>query len=794
MIAFVRNWLGRTLTRKFTLLLAGFLALQTLQLGVGIFGVLHIGEEGAAINEAGRQRYRTVMLGTLARGAMAAGAWSAEQRALYSATLTDYERYFTSFSARLARSRTRAQATPIIEEARAYWEDELKPLLADFDPARYEASRPVLRRYEALAPIQVARLDRVVTLIEKDAVEDARALALFQVILLGLTLLLGLVGVWLARRQVGQPLRRFIEATEEIAAGAYDRRVTIASRDELGELGENFNRMAGAVEARTSQLSALNQVAIAITSSSSLKDTLNEIMRRGMLLTGAQAACIAFYDQETNRFKEWVTQGLSEHFVKNMSFRPGGLADEAFTTTTTTTTTTAVGTYILSNDQPQTKHKLSKLTHDEGIRCFICLPLTSHANRLGVIYFYRTDRDSFTPAEIELLTTFARLAAEAIENRRLHEHLAGEARTDALTGLYNRREFDARLADEHQRARRYAKPFAVLMIDIDHFKRVNDDYGHPAGDAVLKALAGIFKKQFRDVDIIARYGGEEFTVILPEISGGAAKPVAERVRRAVAATPFQLPDGREIGITVSIGVSCFPNCADNPRQVLESADQALYVAKEAGRNRVLLYRETLKARIEQDPGCIVALLNESLDNVRPIVTAVSAKGVFFRKHTDLVEQAALQLAQSLRLSADDTKALKLASRLHDIGMAAVPDAILNKTAKLTEEEWAQVRRHSAIAADWLEQVPALKHLAPLVRHHHERFDGSGYPDGLKGEDTPYLARVLATADAYGSMTSDLGHKGMKPEEAMAELRAGAGTQFDPEIVAALLRAIESGAE
>ncbi|MEK7840792.1 MAG: HAMP domain-containing protein, partial [Pseudomonadota bacterium] len=319
MIAFVRNWLGRTLTRKFTLLLAGFLALQTLQLGVGIFGVLHIGEEGAAINEAGRQRYRTVMLGTLARGAMAAGAWSAEQRALYSATLTDYERYFTSFSARLARSRARAQATPIIEEARAYWEDELKPLLADFDPARYEASRPVLRRYEALAPIQVARLDRVVTLIEKDAVEDARALALFQVILLGLTLLLGLVGVWLARRQVGQPLRRFIEATEEIAAGAYDRRVTIASRDELGELGENFNRMAGAVEARTSQLSALNQVAIAITSSSSLKDTLNEIMRRGMLLTGAQAACIAFYDQETNRFKEWVTQGLSEHFVQNMS-------------------------------------------------------------------------------------------------------------------------------------------------------------------------------------------------------------------------------------------------------------------------------------------------------------------------------------------------------------------------------------------------------------------------------------------------------------------------------------------
>ena len=135
-----------------------------------------------------------------------------------------------------------------------------------------------------------------------------------------------------------------------------------------------------------------------------------------------------FYDQGTQRFKEWVTQGLSEHFVQNMVFHPGGLADEAFTT----------GAYILSNDRPATSHKLSKLAHEEGLRSFICLPLTSH-DRLGVVYFYRTDRDTFTAEEIELLTTFASLAAGAIENARLHEHLAGEARTDALTTLYNRR-------------------------------------------------------------------------------------------------------------------------------------------------------------------------------------------------------------------------------------------------------------------------------------------------------------------------------------------------------------------
>ncbi len=348
------------------------------------------------------------------------------------------------------------------------------------------------------------------------------------------------------------------------------------------------------IHTKIDQLAALNRMAVAVTSSLDLKEVLDRIMRLGIGLTASKASCIAFYDRETQRFKEWVTQGLSEHFVKNMSFRPGGLADEAFTTTITTTTT--VGTYILSNDRPETQHKLSELAHDEGLKSFICLPLTSHANRLGVIYFYRSDRDTFTPDEIELLTTCAHLAAEAIENARLYDQTKEQARTDALTGLYNRREFGLRLAEEHRRAARYAKPYALMMLDIDHFKQTNDTYGHPAGDAVLKTLADILRKQLRDVDLAARYGGEEFVVVFPEISGEAAKKVAERVRRAVAATPFRLPDGREISVTVSIGVSCYPKCADTPQGVVERADQALYAAKEAGRNRVVMSVEARPAK------------------------------------------------------------------------------------------------------------------------------------------------------------------------------------------------------
>lgn len=593
MISRIRNWLGRTLTRKFTLLLAGFLALQALQLGVGVFGILHIGEEEAGlVNEAGRQRYRTLLLGTLARQAVADGAWTAARRGRFIAVEKEYERYFSEFERRAAPAlkslqfqamsvSKSPQLQAMLAEARGSWEQALRPLLAQIDPARPDEAHAALRRYELLAPEQVARLDSIVNLIDQGVAEDIRALALFQSAILGLSLLLGIVGFVMTRFWVTRPLNHLVSATQAIASGASGRRVSVATQDELGALAGAFNRMAGAIEERASQLSALNQVAITITSSSSLKDALDEIMRSGIQLTGAQAACIAFYDQGAGRFTEWVTQGLPEHFVQNMSFEPGSLADEAFTTATP-------GACILSNDWPQTKHKLSRLAHDEGIKCFICLPLTSHASRLGVVYFYRTDRDSFTPAEIELLTTFARLAAEAIENRRLHERLAGEAHTDPLTGLYNRREFDARLAEEHQRARRHGKPFALMMIDIDRFKHINDAYGHPAGDAVLKALAEVLKQQFRDVDIIARYGGEEFVVILPEIGSDIAKQVAERVRRAIASTPFPLADGIESGLTASIGVAYCPNCGASPREMIERADQALYSAKEAGRNRVVL--------------------------------------------------------------------------------------------------------------------------------------------------------------------------------------------------------------
>jgi diguanylate cyclase (GGDEF)-like protein len=774
------NWFGRTLTRKFTLLLAGFLALQALQLGVGIYGVLHIGEEGTAINEAGRQRMRMYQLLTLTHEALEFHSWPSEGRKIVDDVLADYDAESDHLDA-LVREMANEKFREIVTAARAHWDGELKPLLLAFDPSNPQTALPTLARFEAQVPGHVRHLDEITSLMGLDSAEDARGLAIFQAAILELTLLLGVAGFAMAHYVVTLPLRRLAEGARSIADGAYDKRIVISTHDELGELASTFNRMAAAVGEKTSRIVALNEIAVQLTSMQSLRELLDAIMRQGIMLTGAQAACIAFYDQETNRFKEWVTQGLSDHFVKSMNFRPGGMADEAFTTTTTTT----VGIHILSNDRPETKHKLSKLTHEEGIQSFICLPLATHASRLGVVYFYRKDRDFFLPDEIEILNTFAHLAAGAIESTRLQEQTQNLAVTDALTGLPNRRTLDQSLAEELRRAQRYGKSLAVLLLDIDHFKKTNDTYGHQAGDAVLKALAQVFSRQVRDVDLVVRYGGEEFVFILPETDMVGSKLVAERIRRAVETELIRLPEGQEIGVTASLGIACYPLCGDTAETLLAHADQALYTAKQEGRNRVCLYREILKVLLEEKPAHIVELLKQSLENIQPIVTAMSSKGAFYQNHTRIVQQVTEQLAESLGLSQPDRESLRLASQLHDVGMIVIPDEVLNKRGPLSPQEWDLIKQHPATAADYLEQVPALRHIAPIVRHHHERYDGSGYPGGLKSDQTPYLARVLAVADAYGTMVSQWpGRTAKTVEQARAELIAGTGTQFDPQVVAA----------
>jgi diguanylate cyclase (GGDEF)-like protein len=774
--------LGRTLTRKFILLLLGFLLLQAVQLGAGLYEIRHLGDEASRVGETGKQRARLFLLANLAQQAIANGSWDNAPRALFHATLRESDDYFPWLESFVRESRLpEADLLALVAQARHAWVSEMRPLVAQLDPTDPPAARARLVTYQALALVQVERIDQIVRRIEADIREDTRWLMVVQAVAVGLSLVLGILGIVMARYIVSLPLRRLIEAARAIADGAYDRHITIRSRDELGELAATFNRMAVAIREKTARIEALNDIAIQLTSLHSLRELPEAIMQRGMQLSGTQAACIAFYNEQSGLFDRRIAHGLSERFLNSMSFRPRGLAGQAF----------ASGTWILSDDRPQTRHKLSRLAREEGIRAFICLPLASHASRLGVIYFYRKDRDYFLREEIGILNTFAHLAAGAIEGARLQEQTQDLAITDKLTGLRNRRLFDQRFDEEIAHARREGRPLSLLLLDVDDFKRINDGHGHAAGDAVLQSLGHALAELLWRTDFAARYGGEEFAVILPQTGWSAARRVAERIRTYVQSMPVALPSGRVVSVTVSIGIAVFPDCGRSAADLIERADQALYTAKREGKNAVRLYRDTLKLQLEREPGRIVELLNQSLDNIAPIVTAVCAKADFYHRHTEVVEQAAMQLAQALQLSAADQAALSLASRLHDLGMIVIPDALLRKRSALTAQEWQVLRQHPATGAEFLEQVPALRHLAPIVRHHHERYDGSGYPDGLKGDATPYLARVLAVADTYGSMITDWpGRTAMSPAEAREALLASAGSGLDPQIVAAFVAALD----
>lgn len=752
------DWLSATLTRKFVLLLAAFLCLQAIQLGIGIYGILHIGKGAAFLNDAGRQRMNTLLMLNDVREAVSTGTWRESERRLLLEQIAEQDRVLATLTREIFRGQPEP---PVLREARTHWEEILKPLFLEF------AARPArqsMADLEAEARAHLVHLDTLVGLVARRAHSNALVLALFQGTILAVTLLLGLVGLGMAHYVVTRPLHRLIEVARAIAAGDYGRRIPVESRDEVGELARTFNEMAEAIARKTTGIEALNEVAIGLSTSRDLQKVTALILSEAQRLGDVRA--VALMLEETAGLDERLQRGLTPPQAERLTRLAERVRRENRSIEETVAGETCLCLALVSRAGSREGPR------PQGVLCLL-LPASAAVSR-----------------DEKLYRTFAALAAEAIANARVHARSRDEASSDPLTGLANRRALDERLQQEWHRAQRSGQPFSVLFLDIDHFKRINDRYGHAVGDAVLVRLAGILREEIRGFDLAARYGGEEFVVLLPATEGEAARAVAERIRRAIARTPFLLPDGQEIALTVSIGIASYSDSVPDVTTLLLHADQALYTAKVAGRNRVVLYRDMLKSELERHPERLVEMLKENLANIEPIVTAISAKAGFYHAHTALVVQTGERLAQALGLSREDREQLRLAALLHDVGMLAVPDAVLNKTNPLSEEEWVQLRAHPLTAARWLEQVPALAHLAPIVRHHHERYDGTGYPDGLAGEAIPYLARVLAVADAYAALVADWpGRQGTPHEQAKAELEAGAGKQFDPKIAGTLLKVL-----
>lgn len=395
------------------------------------------------------------------------------------------------------------------------------------------------------------------------------------------------------------------------------------------------------------------------------------------------------------------------------------------------------------------------------------------------------DRDTLARTLHNVLERARLEAAVRAANDRLREW----AIRDGLTGLYNHRHFQELLRNELARAERYDQPLACVMVDLDHFKQINDTYGHPFGDEVLKKVAAALTDGARKVDLVARYGGEEFVLVLPSTDAHGAVQVAERVRRAVEAEPFR-HDGRTVHLTLSLGVATseLPGVTDE-HSLVKRADMALYAAKRAGRNRVMVAGPADDLRELQPTPAPPAARDDAAGEVRRRLLATltelddHATPEPHRGHSRRVAELALRLGRALDLDTETLQCLEAGALLHDVGRVTVDDAVWLKPGPLDPEEREQVQLHTVLGARVVSRSGVLVREAEIVRSHHERWDGDGYPDGLAGEAIPLLARIVAIADGFEALTASRTWRDALPvPEALRVLEQAAGTVYDPRLV------------
>lgn len=357
-----------------------------------------------------------------------------------------------------------------------------------------------------------------------------------------------------------------------------------------------------------------------------------------------------------------------------------------------------------------------------------------------------------------------------------------QAATDPLTGLGNHRAFHKTLSDEATAAAARGASLGLIIIDLDGFKEVNDSLGHLAGDQLLRdvavALTGVVERHR-----IFRYGGDELAVILPGSGQQTTIATAEQLKGAIlgVSAPGQ-------GITASFGVACIPECASTSQELVYRADMAMYWAKSAGKNRVSTWRDV--AGRSSDPSRPAYDRRRPTDVVTSLCMVLTAKDESWRERSERCAVYAGELAMALGLGDQEVAEVRLAALLHDVGVLNTPDDVLQKPGALTEDETNVMRRHPTDGANMLTHTAAAGPAALGVRHHHERFDGSGYPDGLRGEDIPLAARIVAVVDAYVAMTSDRPYQVERSaDDAALELRRCRGRQFDPRVVDAFVQVL-----
>ena len=456
-----------------------------------------------------------------------------------------------------------------------------------------------------------------------------------------------------------------------------------------------------------------------------------------------------------------------------------------------------------------------------GAHSVLCIPLSYGDRLLGVLNVESQNEDAFTPEDVLVMNTLADLLATALHNALVFQKLQQQAITDGLTQVKTRRFFSEALSSEWKRASRSGRPFSVVLIDLDKFKEVNDTKGHLEGDLVLARVGRLLEQRCRQSNVVARYGGDEFIVLMPETGVEQAQILAERLRLWLSTDPML----QEHRITGSFGVASFPVHGFSAEDIVRVADAGMYISKHAGGDRVstaeefaesettamqrqlitgyiegFLQREhtgpehleelinTLKKMGGTEEECSGLVLREAIEM---LTHAVESRELNSSGHGEMVARYSEIIARALGSTPEDIGDLAYSARVHDVGKVFVPERTLNKSGSLTEDEFYLLKMHSHVGAEILATVPDSEKLQAAIEHHHESFDGAGYPSGLTGEQIPLWSRIISIADAYVNMTTERSFAPAKTtEEALAELEKLSGTRYDGMLVRILIRQLK----
>jgi len=419
---------------------------------------------------------------------------------------------------------------------------------------------------------------------------------------------------------------------------------------------------------------------------------------------------------------------------------------------------------------------------DEGERPVAHLPLQAGDQLLGVLRLERRGTHRFSAEERRLLTMFANQAGVALEHAQLYDQAVHHAEREPLTGLYNHRMITGFLEREIGRAKHDRQAMSVLLMDIDGFKLFNDTYGHLAGDQLLRRVAQVLEICSRQTDRPGRTGGDEFVVVLPGADHVQGRTIAERIHATAAARPYEAADGGLIPLRLSVGVASYPHDGDSAHALLSVADERMYAAKRSGTG-VQGPARTTEEQAQQTVG--------GFGTLEALVAAVDNKDSYTAKHSDQVAQFAILLARQVGVSQEMLRTLRVAGLLHDVGKIGVPDRLLRKPGRLTDEEFEIMQQHVQLSEMLVRTIMPDPGVLDAVRYHHERWDGRGYPYGVAGAGIPLLGRIMIVADAVSAMVMDRPYrKGLSLETVYSELRRAAGTQFDPDLVEPFIAAIE----